>query len=117
MLVIEGFAGKSLEVAKYIEKLGDDVLIVTHDKLAINSMRAGKQVYFMESSDVEDIKKALKLHPKFEHVVFYQNVSRKDIEIYKEIEEFYGLKAVLTVQTPNNENYSENPRKVTTYNV
>lgn len=114
MLVIEGVAGKSLEVAKHIGTLNDDVLVITNDRLTLNSMNAGKgNMFYVEMSSIEDIKKVLEMNFKFKHVVFYQNVKREDIRIYKEIEDLFSLKAVLTVQTPDR----ENPREVTKYTV
>ena len=116
MLVIEGYAGKSLEVAKYIDGLeNQDVLIITNDKLALNSMigQTKNNVFFTEKSKIKDIEDVIGLNSRFKHVIFYQNVKMEDIDIYKNIEHVFDLQSVLTVQTPDR----ENPREVTTYSV
>lgn len=116
MLIIEGYSGKSLEVAKYVDALDNQyVLIITNDKSALNSITctSHSRVYFTEQSNVEDIENLLKFNNMFNHVIFYQNVEKEDIDIYKELERKFDLEAILTVQSHDR----ENPREVTKYTV
>lgn len=119
MLVIEGYQGKSLEVAKYIDTLENQtVLVITNDESSLNMLNQTKNsVYIAEQSDVEDmkdiIKSAIKLNNKFKHVIFHQNVKKEDIYVYKNIEQRFNLQSVLTVQTHDR----ENPREIAKYTV
>lgn len=112
MLVIEGYAGKSLEVAKYIDSLGSQsVLIISCDDKAFNGLSKNNVFYYTET-DIKNIVETIGFYT-FKHIIFYQNVKREDIDTFKRLEGVFGLEAVLTVQTPD----SENPREVTMYNV
>lgn len=115
MLVIEGYAGKSLEVEKYIETLvNQDVLIFTNDKQVFNYLVSeSNNVYITEQFDAKDVEKVLGLNDRFSHVIFYLNVKKEDVDIYKKLEHAYDLKAVLTVQTHDR----ENPREISKYFV
>jgi hypothetical protein len=125
MLVIEGFAGKSLVVQEYLETLDcEKVLTCDREIMNLNHLNFAKvkpDVFVIRVTDgevdefIEGFRETIKLEGNqgFNDVVFYMNTTRDNIDKFKALEDEFGFNAVLTVQTPDR----ENPREVIKYNV
>src|SRR5690606_11323183 len=121
MLVIEGYAGKSLVLQDYLETLDcEKVLTCDKETMNLNHLNFDKiksDVYVIRVTDgevddfIEGFKETIELNENngFNDVIFYMNTTRENIPKFKALEDEFGFKAVLTVQTPDR----ENPRELT----
>jgi hypothetical protein len=122
MLVIEGFAGKSVEVSNYLRSLnGEKALIVDTKGLPKESVRTGNKkvdanVFFLEvrmNTSLEELFNTVEniVDASFkgvEHLIFYTNAYEHELAKFKELETKTGLKLVTCVQPPVGSRYSAN---------
>jgi regulatory protein YycH of two-component signal transduction system YycFG len=127
MLVIEGYAGKSLKVFEYLESLDcDKVLICDREHMnlsAFNYENIKPDVFCIRITDdyeidtfIKNFREHMELNneEKFHNIIFYMNTTKDNISKFKALEDEFKLNAVLTVQTPD---MGGKPREVSIYSI
>lgn len=115
MLVIEGSARKSLKVIELVNNMEDskNILIFDLESTLVKMYSLDKEVLYVpvEENIHTDLAVKIMIDKLFNDnkefaesldlIVFYLNTSDYMIDLFKELEEQYGYKSILTVQTNN----------------